>query len=284
MTPDSLSGVFVIFAGTLVLAEASRHLGLRGGIVRPRLFGRRRGQLAPALGGLPLLFGFAPALLFFLGPWRPAPLPEDILRGEAEMFRLSLGVCLAGALLFVEGYYADTRTHRRLRTAAAYLLAAACMVGFGFVVDRLSLGACDLTLGRWGPPATVLYIAALLVFFRSMDGIPGLPTGLAALILALQLVLLSGAEEGLASEFCIILALVLAASFIMEAPPTRLALGRNGHALPGLLVAASTILTRQKTFVAAALFVPAVVIVIGAGLVALTILEQRLLFRDRRMR
>lgn len=284
MTPTSPSGAFVILGVTLLCCEAARVLGVRGGLVRARLFGKTRGRLISKLGGLPILLGSFFGLAWFFGPWRPSAFPADILRSEAEMQTLIVGLLLAGGILYAEGHYADRRGRSHPRAAVAYLAASAALCLSGFVVDHIGLAGRTIPFGVWAIPLTMFYTTALLLFFRSLDGLDGLPTGLAALILGVQLLLLRGAEEGLATEFCAVLALVLLAAFLYELHPARLALGRNGHCLPGLLVAASTILTRQKTFVAAALFFPAAVVVIVTGLVALQILEKRLLFGERRLR
>ncbi len=284
MTPTSLRGAFVIVGVTLLCCEAARWWGVRTGIVRPRLFGPTRGRLVSGLGGLSLLAGSLFGFAWFFTNRPPDAYPADYLRDPAQMQSLIAGVLAAGAVLYAEGYYSDRRGRSHPRTAVAYVAAAAVLCLSGFVVDHVSLGDRQLQFGLLAIPFTLLYVGALLLFFRSLDGLDGLPTGLAALILCVQLYLLRGGEEGLATEFCAIAALVLLASFAYEVYPVRLALGRNGHSLPGLLVAASTILTRQKTFVAAALFFPAAVVVVVLGLVALQILEKRLLFGERRLK
>lgn len=284
MTPTSLSGAFVLFAATLLCCEAARVLGVRSGLVRPRLFGPSRGRLVSKLGGLPILLGSFFGLGYFFSNRTPEAYPADYLRQLPEMQTLSMGVVIAAALLYGEGYYAERRGRSHARALIVYLLSAAVLCRSGLVVEHISLWGRTIELDGWGVPVTMVYVLALLLFFRSLEGLDGLPTGLAGLILCLQLWLLRGGDEGLATEFCAILALVLAGSFSYEVYPVRLALGRSGSSLPGLFVAASTLLTRQKTFVAAALFFPAAVVVIVAGLVALQILEKRLLFGGRRLR
>jgi UDP-N-acetylmuramyl pentapeptide phosphotransferase/UDP-N-acetylglucosamine-1-phosphate transferase len=278
MTPTTTWGIVFILLWTLVLTLIAR----RFGPVRALLFGPGRGTKVSALGGLPLLLGLALPLLYFFGDWRCSDFPSDIVHHPEDLWRFSLGLILAMSLLFMEGLYADYRGARQWRRLVFLVLSAAVMCWSGLVVDKVGILGREIDLGVWAVPLTMIWILVLLAFFRSLDGLDGLSSGLALLIVGFQLFLLWGAEEGLSLEYCLIITLVLVAVFSQELYPARLVLGRNGHFLPGLMVAASTILTRQKSFVAAALFLPALIVFITLGVLALKVLEKRLLYSERR--
>jgi UDP-N-acetylmuramyl pentapeptide phosphotransferase/UDP-N-acetylglucosamine-1-phosphate transferase len=137
-------------------------------------------------------------------------------------------------------------------------LAAAGFVAFAGGLDRAPLPSpLDVTLGRFGGMATVLWIVAVVNFYNFLDGIDGL-AAVQGVVTGLGIAL-AGWDEG-AALVAAALAGACAAFLLFNWSPARIFLGDVGSLLLGFAFAALPLLAapaqrpRAVFFVAASLW------------------------------
>ncbi len=227
------------------------------------------------------------------------------------------GLALAGALVAVEGFVAFCFPELRSPFPAreAVLVSSLAMFGLGFWDDLKPLGAKRklavqiiialavclagidiekfklpfsgriIALHGWGVPVTVLWLVGITNLLNLIDGVDGLATGIALMLMALLVYV--GSQTG---GFVLLTAGLTGAvlGFLcFNFPPARIYLGDGGAYFLGFQIAVLSIVGSQKGSIFAALIAPLFVLALPIVDTTLAILRRGLrglpLFRpDRR--
>ncbi|GAB4324460.1 MAG: hypothetical protein Kow0059_20080 [Candidatus Sumerlaeia bacterium] len=273
--------VFVSACAAAALGSAlGRMVGYRLECVMPRRLGRKShpGEV-PWLGGLGLVLGVVPALMTADVAGR-----GDILYTAGEMARQRAGIAAGLLVLFFWGVVVDRRRWNAVWVLPGQLAAILITAGAGVRVQALEpLGLSSLSPG-WSYVVTVLWLFIVMNFMRFLDGIDGLPEGLAAVIVALHLA--QTPAEGW--HFMPLLGAALVGALVGALPqavyPARLYPGQNGSSMPGFMVGVISIVARQKSVLTVTFVLPAAIVFLTLALIGLRVIERQLLLHQRRGR
>lgn len=185
--------------------------------------------VTPKSGGVALVAAFVGGVAAAI------TLGDPSLAGEGYFW----GFVLASLLVAGISFYDDVTQKSFLFKFLTQMVAAAVLLLFGLVVERLAIpGVGYVELGWIGYPLTFLWLVGMTNAFNFMDGLDGLAGGV-ALITALSFGLISFDQGG---SFSFIVAYAVAAGaagfLLFNFPPARIFMGDVGSAFAGFLFAA----------------------------------------------
>ncbi len=219
---------------SLLLAELSKALAPRLGLVD------RAGQLrkihegARAIGGIALFGG----LLSGVGPF-------------LHWSKAELSLILGSTAVLGLGLIDDRRSlglGAKTRLIIQFLAALIPVAWGGLAVRSIALGGWGLELGSWGLPLTLLWLVGVTNAINLLDGLDGLATGCAAIILSALALFAWGA----ANPTALLLSLALLGSTLgflrYNFYPARLFLGNEGAYSLGFLLGILALVAFQPEF------------------------------------
>jgi UDP-GlcNAc:undecaprenyl-phosphate/decaprenyl-phosphate GlcNAc-1-phosphate transferase len=171
-----------------------------------------------------------------------------------------LGVALGFSCLavFLVGLYDDLKGARPWQKLAVQTVAAIALYAFGFRIDLLSnpFTHTPLSLGWFGLPLTILWLAGISNAFNLIDGLDGLAAGV-GLFAAVSLFLLAALGSNV---FVAAVAAAVAGALLGFLPhnfhPARIYLGDSGSLTAGLALGALSIVSEQKGPVMVTMAIP----------------------------
>lgn len=184
----------------------------------------------PRVGGVALFAGLA------AGAW--------VAGGEAGRLAALLGLVALPA--FAAGLAEDLtkRLPVALRLVATLTAGLALVLLTGLRIDRLDLPGIDLLLGLAPLAAglTVIAVGGMANAVNIIDGVNGLATGLALIVLAAVAAIALQAGDPALARLCLLTAGAVAGVFVVNFPAGRLFLGDGGAYLIGVVLAALVLL------------------------------------------
>ncbi len=247
--------VFIIAAiiSFLVTPPVIRFASRRG-IVGPHLDDAKSRQAIPLLGGISIFIGFlvSTALAFLLS--------RGELLGEYDTH--FLGLMLGSTLILGLGIYDDIRGIKApikliFQTVAALIL---ILCGYNLNLITNPFGG-QIHLGIWGIPLTIFWIVGLTNAINLLDGLDGLACGVAGIA---ALTLFFSSMNG--APFMPIIVIGLAGACLgflrYNFYPARIFLGDTGSLLLGFILAAVSIQSSFKTTAGIALVLPLIALLL----------------------
>ncbi len=234
---------------TLVLAPLLRVWAVHIGLVdRPDHGHKRHQRPVPTVGGIILLPAQVVAIEVAIAVNATVAAELGAIRGWLYG---------GGAIVMAVGVVDDFRPLGPTLKIVAQLLAGACLLAAGLVVDRLWLPfAGEVMIGAAGIVVTLVWVVVLCNAVNFIDGVDGLASGV-SLIAAVTLGVIAGlyANPG---QLVVTSALVgfTSAFLVFNRPPARLFLGDSGSMQLGYFFAIVSLLVPFKSFTAAALYLP----------------------------
>lgn len=237
-----IAALIFLFAGvtalilTPIIRRCANHLELLDQALSSR---KVHAVPVPRLGGIAIVFAFNAAVgVALLWPSVTSALSNDPAESPAKAAALLLG----GLAIFALGLWDDlVGTGARQKFAVQFAVALALYaVGFRIEVVDNPFGG-DISLGPFGLPITVLWIAGVTNAMNLIDGLDGLAGGLA--IAAAAMMFAAGGHGG--HLFAMIVAAALAGSVVGFLPynfsPATIYMGDTGSMFIGYVLAASAI-------------------------------------------
>lgn len=178
----------------------------------------------PRIGGLAIFVAFTVSTMIFC-------------EASAQLYSIWIG----GAVLVVLGVLDDVYRLSAMLKFVVQIGAAFIAVGFGVVIDNISINGHYIQFGNWGIPITILWIVGLVNAINLIDGLDGLACGVSAICSTslFFVILLSGDNSS-----ALIVALLAAACFgflPFNRNPAKIFMGDTGALFLGYALAVSAI-------------------------------------------
>lgn len=235
---------------SLVVAPLVRRAALRWGLANLPADARHiHTRPVPRLGGVAVFVATVAGVLVAFAPvLASAPEPRQ---------RLLLAILFGGAVLFCTGLVDDVRGLRPRTKLGIQCVAATAVYAIGVRVEVLSLGPSTSVAIAWlSFPVTVLWLVGVTNAFNLIDGLDGLATGIALVVLGALTVsatLLHNADVVLV---CVALLGALAGFLRYNLTPARLFLGDSGSLFVGFMLAVLSVHGSLKSATTVVMAVP----------------------------
>lgn len=171
---------------------------------------------------------------------------------------------LAGATICGIGLLDDSIHLRGRQKLAGQVLAAGVLIGFGLIIEKISLFGWTLELGLLAIPFTFFWLLGATNALNLLDGIDGLATSVGLIVASAVGVMAWTTGHLHVGVVCMLLAASLAGFLYWNFPPARIYLGDAGSMLIGLWAGALAIQGSLKGPATAALAAPLAVWAIPA--------------------
>ena len=232
-----------------------------GAIDIPKDDRRMRKKSIPKLGGLAVITGFAISLIYLISVMN---IEGSInLFDENEYLKKLIGVGLGVIIITITGVIDDTKTLKPLQKLFGQVLAAIVAVSFG-----IKIGAEDIPFvanmeiaNEISTFATIIWIIVITNAINLIDGLDGLSSGISVIsaISLLIIFVLNGS-----SLVSIVLITALAGALVGFLPynfsPAKTFIGDTGSNFLGYSLAIISILGSAKTYTAAVIVLPLIVL------------------------
>ncbi|MEJ7810647.1 MAG: MraY family glycosyltransferase [Gemmatimonadaceae bacterium] len=171
--------------------------------------------------------------------------------------RVLAGLLLGGTVIFATGLVDDLRGLKPVVKLGAQcgVAVAACLLGLRIQVLTLWPGV-DVTLGALSIPVTVLWIVGVTNAFNLVDGLDGLATGIALVVLSTVFIAASILGNADVTIVCMALIGALAGFFRYNRAPARMFLGDSGSLFVGFLLAVLSVHGAIKSTTAVLMAIP----------------------------
>ncbi|HUO85499.1 MAG TPA: MraY family glycosyltransferase, partial [Thermoanaerobaculia bacterium] len=221
----------------------------------------------PRLGGIGIIAGVSlPMLaLLFFPPFR------EVFAVNREPL---IGLLIAGVLIIGLGIYDDLFGANAWEKFLFQTMAAAVLVQFGFVFDKLSLLGFTFDLNGLAWLATIVWIVGIINAVNFIDGMDGLAATISLTLAAIFAIISLLEGNFLTLILMVALAGSLAGFLPFNRRPARIFMGDTGSMFLGLLLASMTVAGNTKT--------PASIALAGPMLaLALPVLDTMFVIRGR---
>ncbi|MFL5417642.1 MAG: glycosyltransferase family 4 protein, partial [Myxococcales bacterium] len=220
---------------------------------RPGGLQNLRDHSTPRIGGVAILIAFYASLAALI-------LYDGALASIVDHHRGAVySLMAAGIAIGALGFYDDVHgTGARLKFSVQ-TLAALVLYYYGYRIDELSLpGGATIDLGYLSLPLTLLWIVGVTNALNLVDGLDGLAGGVALFALVTNLVVAAVRPEPMMMLCMAALAGAVLGFLFYNFSPASIFMGDSGSLFLGLLLAATSLRTHQKSSAAVSLLVPIV--------------------------
>ncbi len=268
LTPLELA---VLFLAVLALSGASTgcvgHLAKKAGwmaLPRPDRWHKRPTALHGGLGFCPIFFLGA---LFVLGKrFYGSPFDGIFPSVLSVEVKLSLAMLLGSFLIFCFGFFDDLKNFRPRVKLTAQIMVASLVIFAGGVFSVTGNRVFDISL-------TYVWYIGIINAINLLDGMDGLASGVAALIMAALVIMAININGAIGNNLVIPLGLIFIASllgfWLHNRPPASIFMGDSGSLFIGFVLATLAMPTHlnnfhTKDFILASLLTPAIPITLFA--------------------
>lgn len=220
---------------------------------RPGGLQNLRDHSTPRIGGVAILTAFYASLAALI-------LYDGALASIVDHHRGAVySLMAAGIAIGALGFYDDVHgTGARLKFSVQ-TLAALLLYYYGYRIDEVSLpGGATIDLGYLSLPLTLLWIVGVTNALNLVDGLDGLAGGVALFALLTNLVVAAVRPEPMMMLCMAALAGAVLGFLFYNFSPASIFMGDSGSLFLGLLLAATSLRTHQKSSAAVSLLVPIV--------------------------
>ena len=253
MTTNSIATIFgIAFISTVLATPAAKWLGTQLGLVdNPDNYRKIHKNAIPLGGGIAVFFGFVVPILFSV---RFSDVNQFLPQDATDMIVMLI---VGGSTALLMGLADDLRNLKARWKIVFQILAALLAYSGGFRIDSISspFGA-SIELGYIGFLVTMLWFLVCMNAINLADGLDGLSAGI-GFIVSLTLLgvnIAAGNTLGILLNACLSGALL--GFLIFNFNPASIFLGDSGSMFIGFLVAAISLLTKNKAETATALLIP----------------------------
>lgn len=268
-----LTTFFISGAVAIVLTPIIRKIALAFGIVDKPGGRKLHRKNMPTLGGIAIAAGF------FAG----TVIAFKAVPGAMDKFSLKFsGLCVASALILILGIIDDIRPLKAKIKFFVQIIAASILIACGFVVGEVTVPFVGkISLGFLGIIFSMLWIVGITNAINLLDGLDGLAAGVSGI--ASFFIFLSAVEqhEYVTAFFSFALAGACAGFLPFNFYPARIFMGNPGSMFLGLILAAISVISFQKSSTIITLFIP--VIALGVPIIDTTLAIVRRLATKRRI-
>jgi UDP-GlcNAc:undecaprenyl-phosphate GlcNAc-1-phosphate transferase len=235
-----------------VLTPLVRDLAHRWGALDHALSSRKiHGRPIPRLGGVAIVLGYYAPLVAML-----FANSETGRRFWADPLRAS-ALIVGGLAIALLGMWDDVRGCNARQKFLIQFAIAAAMYLVGFRIDVLAnpLGP-PLSLGWFGFPFTLLWIAGVINAVNLIDGLDGLAGGVALIAIGTTFVISVVNGDTLMTLFTATLGGAVLGFLFYNFNPASIFMGDTGSMFLGFVLATTSIATHHKSSTAVAVIVP----------------------------
>ncbi len=253
MTATHIISLFgIAFVTTVVATPFAKWFGFRLGLIdNPDNYRKIHVQAIPLGGGIAVFFGFVtPIVAAFSYSTAGGLLPD---RAPDMIVILLIG----GTIAMLMGLADDLRNLRARWKIVFQLFAATLAYSGGFRVTAISTPFGDsLELGYFSFVTTLLWFLICMNALNLVDGLDGLSAGIGFIvsITLLGVNISAGNTLGIVLNACLSGALL--GFLLFNFNPASIFLGDSGSMFIGFLIAAISLLTRNKAETATAMLIP----------------------------
>ena len=253
MTASIAAAVFgIAFISTVVATPIAKWLGLKLGLVdNPDNYRKIHQHAVPLGGGIAVFFGFVipivVTLLFYQGF-------QDLPSKASEMvFMLIIG----GSMSMLMGLADDLHNLKARWKIVFQIFAASLAYSGGFRIEAISSPfGTSIELGFTSFPVTVLWFLVCMNALNLVDGLDGLSAGIGFIVSLTLLGVNFAAGNVLGVMLNASISGALLGFLIFNFNPASIFLGDSGSMFIGFLIAAISLLTKNKAETATALLIP----------------------------
>ena len=224
------------------------------------------GSRVPRFGGAALVGAFVAVELFI----------NVLLPGEWARIPERLAVIVSALAMFALGFWDDVKPLGAKRKLTLQVAIAGLVYLSGVAIETFKVPFTNrmIDLAGWGAPVTVLWLVGITNLLNLIDGVDGLASGIALMVMALLVYV------GLSSGTFVLLTAgmtgALLAFLCFNFPPARIYLGDGGAYFLGLLIALFALIGSHKGSVFAVLAAPLFVLAVPIVDTGLAILRRGL--------
>jgi UDP-GlcNAc:undecaprenyl-phosphate/decaprenyl-phosphate GlcNAc-1-phosphate transferase len=253
MTTSHAAALFgIAFISTVVATPIVKWLGLRLGLVdNPDSYRKIHQNAIPLGGGIAVFFGFVvPIAITF----QFVPGSQILPAGAPEMIVMLI---IGGSMSMLMGLADDLRNLKARWKIVFQILAASLAFSGGFRIEAISSPfGNSIDLGATSYLITILWFLVCMNALNLVDGLDGLSAGI-GLIVSITLLgvnFAAGNILGIMLNACVSGALL--GFLIFNFNPASIFLGDSGSMFIGFLIAAISLLTKNKAETATAMLIP----------------------------
>lgn len=265
---EALFGISFIL--TVVATPIARWLGLRVGLIdSPDQYRKIHRNAIPLGGGIAVFFGFViPIALAF-----QIDRIKDALPPEARDMIVILFV--GGSMAMLMGLADDMRNLKARWKIIFQILSASLAYSGGFRVDAISSPfGTSIELGYASYLVTVMWFLLCMNALNLVDGLDGLSAGIGFIVSVTLLGVNLAADNTFGTLLNACLSGALLGFLIFNFNPASIFLGDSGSMFIGFLIAAISLLTKNKTETATALLIPLIALGVPIYDMALAIIRR----------
>jgi len=209
----------------------------------------------PRLGGVAIVTAF----------YTPIAVLSLVRTDTGELFyenrNTAFGLIASGLIVALLGLFDDVKGARAWLKLSVQLVVAIGLYYVGFRVDEIATPfGYAIPLGWFGPPFTVLWIVGVINALNLIDGLDGLAGGVALFAVGTTFILALARGDALMMLFMGCLGGAVLGFLLYNFNPASIFMGDTGSMFLGLVLAATSIQTNQKSSTTVAILVPLIVL------------------------
>ena len=253
MTTSHAAALFgIAFISTIVATPIAKWLGLRLGLVdNPDNYRKIHQNAIPLGGGIAVFFGFVIPIALTVQYF---PGPQSLPAAASEMIIMLI---IGGSMSMLMGLADDLHNLKARWKIVFQIFAASVAYSGGFRIEAISSPfGNSIDLGFTSYLVTILWFLVCMNALNLVDGLDGLSAGIGFIVsmTLLGVNFAAGNLLGIMLNACISGALL--GFLIFNFNPASIFLGDSGSMFIGFLIAAISLLTKNKAETATALLIP----------------------------
>ena len=253
MTTTLIAALFgIAFISTVVTTPVAKWFGQKLGLVdHPDDYRKVHRQAIPLGGGFAVFLGFViPIVYFFQSTDQRSELPPSALQ-------MTVMLIVGGSMAMLMGLADDLRNLKARWKIVFQILAASLAYLGGFRIEAISnpLGE-TVDIGLLSFFVTLLWFLVCINALNLVDGLDGLSAGIGLIVTLTLLGVSINADNKMGIFLNACLSGALLGFLLFNFNPASIFLGDSGSMLIGFLVAAISLLTKNKAETATALLIP----------------------------
>ena len=215
----------------------------------------------PKLGGIAVIAGFLISLIYLLFV---TSIEGSInINGPELYYKKILGIFIGIIIITATGIYDDIKTIKPWQKLVGQIIAATIVVAFGVQIENINISTiAEIGLNHQiSAIITIIWIVVITNAINLMDGLDGLSTGI-SLISCLSLLIIFALNSSPMIAILVISSLIGAlVGFIpFNFAPAKTFIGDTGSNFLGFMLAIVSILGVAKTYTAAVIILPILVL------------------------
>jgi UDP-GlcNAc:undecaprenyl-phosphate/decaprenyl-phosphate GlcNAc-1-phosphate transferase len=251
------AGVAFLLSTTVaaLLTPVVRNLAIRYNLLDAVNTRKVHGRPVPRLGGLAIIAGFY------------APLVGMALyeTGVGMLFysqlRTAIALMVSGVAIALLGVYDDVRGANAIKKFSVQIALAIFLYFMGFRIEQIATPfGGTVTLGIFALPFTVVWIVGVINALNLIDGLDGLAGGVALFAIGTTFIIAFLRGDPMMMLFMACLGGGVLGFLFYNFNPASIFMGDTGSMFLGLILAAGSIQSAQKSSTAVAILIPIVVL------------------------